>query len=212
MADPADRRRWTMKVTQEDIDKAHINDSYKCVVAQAIARTIPDATKIEVDLQTIRFSRNGERLTYLTPYTVAGYIVAFDGGDEIQPFDFHLRSPIVKPSRTRTPVGLDIKRRRSRIRDLQQREKAALTVIADPAARPPAKAKAQAVINESPDLIAQAQAVYQQAAQEAKAAGVPLEQDRGRRPPPKVYKTKTRMYGQRVLRVNQAEGRKHYAG
>lgn len=88
--------RINVEVTETDISKAIVSDSYKCVVAQAIARTIPDSTRIEVDVQTIRFTRmeTGKRYVYLTPYTVQGYVVAFDAGDVIEPFRFQLRNPL----------------------------------------------------------------------------------------------------------------------
>ena len=62
----AQQKRFKVEVTEEDISKAQRNNSYKCVVAQAIARTIPDATRIEVDTQAIRFTRaeTGERWLY----------------------------------------------------------------------------------------------------------------------------------------------------
>jgi hypothetical protein len=93
--------RFTVKVTEEDIDRAIRSDSYNCVVAQAVARAIPNAHHIEVDTQLIRFTHGtGERYGYLTPYSVQGYVVAFDAGDPIRPFEFQLRNGMVIRRRT----------------------------------------------------------------------------------------------------------------
>ena len=54
---------------------------------------MPSATYIDVDTQAIRFTLDGERLLYLTPYVVQGYIIAFDAGEKIEPFQFQLRDP-----------------------------------------------------------------------------------------------------------------------
>ena len=97
--------RFTVKVTEKDIERAQRNDSYTCVVAQAIARTLPDATRIEVDTQTIRFTRNNARYVYLTPWAVYGYVVGFDAGDEIVPFTFQLRDPRRAARKVRTESG-----------------------------------------------------------------------------------------------------------
>lgn len=89
------RKLYKIEVTDLDIQQAIRNDSYRCVVAQAIARTIPEATRILVDLQTIRFTLDDHRLQYLTGTEVASYVVGFDAGDPIEPFAFTLRKPRV---------------------------------------------------------------------------------------------------------------------
>jgi len=89
----------TIEVTEEDIRRAERNNSFHCVVAQAVARTITDATNVDVDTQSIRFSvpvsKDGtcERWLYWTPYRVQQYIIDFDAGEQIEPFAFQLRSP-----------------------------------------------------------------------------------------------------------------------
>src|SRR5262245_37012527 len=92
----------TITITEKDIEKAHRNNSYKCVVAQAVARAFPNGHHIEVDTQTIRFTDGHERKAYLTPYAVQGYVVAFDAGDRIEPFSFQLRNsvPVRQPKMT----------------------------------------------------------------------------------------------------------------
>ena len=61
---------WTnteVAVTQEDIDHALRKDSSRCVVATAIARVFPKASRIVVDVHSIKFTDGPRRYTYLTP-------------------------------------------------------------------------------------------------------------------------------------------------
>jgi hypothetical protein len=98
------QRRFSIQVTQHEIDKAQPKQSGLCMAAMAIARTIPDAHHVDVDLRTIRFTLNGERHVYLTPYAVSGYVIGYDAGDEIHPFSFQLREDARVPARRRTPT------------------------------------------------------------------------------------------------------------
>jgi signal transduction histidine kinase len=79
-------------VTEEDIARATMNSSRHCAVAEAVARSIPSATVVAVDIQTIRYSLKHlhKRAIYLTPRSVIDYIVRFDAGDKIDPFVFKL--------------------------------------------------------------------------------------------------------------------------
>jgi hypothetical protein len=86
--------RFRINVTQRDIDEALRRNSARCVVATAIARSIPTAHHIEVDTQLIRFTDGANRYGYLTPYGVQGYVIAFDAGDPISPFSFEVRDPL----------------------------------------------------------------------------------------------------------------------
>ena len=199
--------RINIEVTPADIEQAHIGDSYKCVVAQAVARTVPSATRIEVDVQTIRFTRDGERLSYLTPYAVAGYVVAFDAGDEITPFQFQLRNPIKSRTVVKTAAGREIARKENRARTARKRARDAEAI------RPTAKVKSQALeqfIEEAPGRAEAAEKEVADARAAYREAGIPLAHESGRRIPT-VHKTKKRSYGHRLLRVNQADGRKHFA-
>jgi hypothetical protein len=209
-----DRSRWTVEITQDDIDRAHQNDSYRCVIATSLARQIPDATKIEVDIQTIRFTRGGERLIYLTPYTAAGYVVAFDAGDEIEPFSFSLRNP-TKTRRTKTTAaGRDVMQKNSRVRSAQMRLDRAEATLAKPREERSAKQTqhAEKVLAQAPQEIAEAEREVAETRAVYRDAGTPQKETQTPgRTIPKVYKTKSRAYGQRVLRVNQEPGRKHYA-
>lgn len=177
-----------IEVTPEDIRRAIIADSYKCVVSQAIARTIPDATNIEVDIQTVRFTRQTtkNRYVYLTPYTVQGYIVAFDAGDSIEPFIFTLRNPqIVKPRKQAQPQKLPIKS------DTLSREDLPSVPIQRENLPPTTVEQIRDLKGDDIDVLT--------SYNEAKAAALRT----NNKIPPKVFKSKKRMYGLRVLRYNQ---------
>lgn len=169
-------------VTEADIAKALANDSAHCVVAQAIARQEKGATRIEVDTQTIRFSKAGERFAYLTPPVVQAYVVAFDAGDPVEPFDFSLRGPIEARTVQRSP-----------------------NVIAADNAAQAAREEARAA-GESEEVV-KARAKAARAAVRAQArSDEPKTIDKGRRPAPRVFKSKKRSYGHRLLRINQQPG------
>jgi hypothetical protein len=185
------RTRYNIEVTEKDIAKAQRNHSYKCVVSQAIARALPDATRIETDNQTIRFTQNGERLVFLTPYAVQGYVIGFDAGDEIQPFSFQLRNPI-RTKRTRLlAAGAEANRARIRARRRVTKKARDLGV---PLNAPKVKAAERAA----------AKAAYAEAIA-AQPGGVTVVEGgpEHRRVPPRVFKKKMRTYGHRMLRINQ---------
>jgi hypothetical protein len=87
-----DRRR--IRITQAEIDKAKPQQSGRCLVARAIAAKWEDASRIDVDQQTVRFTRDGERWVYLTPWAVQRYVTMFDAGDPIEPFEFSLTQSV----------------------------------------------------------------------------------------------------------------------
>lgn len=217
----ADQRRFTFEVTEADIKKSRIDqgegDSFRCMVSTAIARQNDNASKIEVDLQTIRWSDEGGRRVFLTPYEVAGYVVAFDAGEAIHPFRFTLRNPVpALQKKAKTETAKRVKHQVGKVWNEQKRERIAAEVLADPNAPADRKAAAAERVAEAPARIEQARQELVEVREEAKASGerhsVERTSEATRLAPPKVYKTKRRVYGQRVLRVNQAEGRKHYAG
>lgn len=80
-------------VTQEHIEESITRDSSHCMTALAIAAAIPDARRIAVDLQTIRFSRKGLRYVFLTPHIAQDNIIFFDQGERsrIAPFELRMR-------------------------------------------------------------------------------------------------------------------------
>lgn len=92
--------RWTtferrdLLVTQEDIDNAMRNNSHSCMVAEAIKRQIKGATKVAVDIATIRWTDTikNRRIMCLTPLVCQEGLARFDLGVAPPPFRFNLRS------------------------------------------------------------------------------------------------------------------------
>lgn len=84
-----------VEVTQLDIDEGIRKNLVYCMVSTAIGRLMPDATRIETVAGTIRYSVNkeGRRYIYSTPDNVRRYLLAFDAGDQIEPFSFELKEP-----------------------------------------------------------------------------------------------------------------------
>jgi hypothetical protein len=200
MAASEKKTRINVEVTERDIERAHRNDSYLCVVAQAIARTVPDATRLEVDTQAIRFTRSGTRYLYLTPYAVQGYIVAYDAGDKIEPFAFQLRDPKIIRRTVNTEAGKAIDRARTR----QKRAEASPAPPEGRGGKPPVAASKKAATG-APQA-GELEAVKAAYADAQKSRKVP-DGGEGRRAPPRVFKKKMRMYGHRLLRINQEAAR-----
>lgn len=88
---------YEILVTRQDIDLGVRDQSAHCIVATAIGRQIPEATRISVDAQSVRFTIGRKRLVFLTPPKVGEYVIAFDAGDfeRIQPMGFKLSNPLV---------------------------------------------------------------------------------------------------------------------
>lgn len=207
----------TIQVTQADIDKSLHKNSSKCVLATAVARSIPGARRIDVDLQTVRFTVDGERHVYLTPPGASGYVIAFDAGDPIHPFGFRLSEnhKVSVRQDKRTPAAKERIRTRAAIQAAEKKQERA-------------QARVEAVSSEpepDPVDVAAAKARAKQAAQDIKKAtqahaetqerlaGEPyIEPDltpdpgtggRRRKAPPRAYRNNSREYGGRALRVNQ---------
>src|SRR5262245_33861326 len=190
--------RFNVEVTPADIERAQKNDSYKCVVAQAIARTVPDATQIDVDTQTIRMTRGDERWLYLTPYAVQGYVVAFDAGEAIESFSFQLRNPDRRPRRKSTAAGKEADRRRTQAKAAAKKS---VSVKAHERAAPGEKRAPQAEASRE-EINAAARAAY--AAARREQPDEPFSTGFTHRTP-RVFKTKRRAYGNRLLRINRIE-------
>jgi hypothetical protein len=188
------QKRFTVEITEKDIERAKRNDSYICVVSQAIARCIPDATRIETDTQSIRFTRQGQRLVYLTPYAVQGYVIAFDAGDPIQPFSFQLRDPAKVQTRRPTARGRVAVAAYNRVKSHVRR-----------------KARASGRSLTDPEVVADMRDAATAAYAEAAAPNDHSERmhepkGEGRvKSPPRVFRRKQRSYGHRLLRINQQE-------
>lgn len=104
---PRHRHRVHITVTREDIDGAIRNVSKHCAVATGIKASVEGCLRPQVDIQTIRWSESatGKRYIYLTPPIVADYIIAFDAGDKIEPFEFDLITPAYTGRMRRQPTG-----------------------------------------------------------------------------------------------------------
>jgi|SRR6188508_1219213 len=184
--------RFSIEVTEDDIAKARRNDSYVCVVAQAVMRTIPSAHHIDVDTQSIRFTEGNRRLVYLTPYAVQGYVVAFDAGESIEPFSFTLREPAKVKTKKLTLHGRKVNTHKQRARRQAQQE-----------------AKAAGKDLQAPEVIERVREAVTTAYRAATATAAPGEIQteligEGRvRKVPRVFKRKMRSYGHRLLRINQ---------
>jgi len=76
------RSRYSVKITEEIINTARARDSSHCVIADALRASIPGATRVSVDLQTIRWSVDelGKRFVALTPGAGQRILVNFDQG------------------------------------------------------------------------------------------------------------------------------------
>ena len=94
-------KRYTVHVTREIIDRAIKNNSRACMVANAVAASVPGSTNIDVTSQQIRFTdTDGFRYAFPTPSSAEWAIIDFDAGVDIEPFDFRLdRANAIKQAR-----------------------------------------------------------------------------------------------------------------
>lgn len=211
-------KQWKVNVQEEDFAFGEPNDSNRCAVQRAVTREIPGARRVEVDLQTIRFTVDGERHVFLTPWSVSDYVIAFDAGDrdELAPFSFTLQPSHAVGSKVRRQVftedGRKVDALRSRMRKAEARKVRAEAMVADPEATPSDRSHARATLEHIDDDIAERKAAYEAVSAEVTRSGKPrtrkVDSDAPR--PPRKSKTRTRNFGARVYRVNQGEGRQHY--
>jgi hypothetical protein len=84
--------RLVVEVTADIIRDSVNRSSSHCMIAEAVRAAYPDASKVAIDIQTIRFSDNkkGFRYVYLTPRVAQAAIIHFDQGDLPQPYHFRL--------------------------------------------------------------------------------------------------------------------------
>jgi len=193
----------TIHVTQEDIDRALRAQSARCVIATAIARSIPGATKVAVDLQALRFTVDGERHVYFTPPGAVGYVVAFDAGDPIHPFSFRLseahRLPIA-PARPKSPSGIERTRARNRV-TAAQRALTKATHAVETASTDAEREVAETRLSEQTARLETARSELADTL--ATTQGQPTERapQTGRKVPT-TFKRGSRHYGHRALRIN----------
>jgi len=84
------KRIQALGVTREIIENSVRGDSSRCMIAGAIRQAIPEAKRIDVDLQYVRFTRNCLRHVYPLPSRVAYNLASFESGEEVEPFVFDL--------------------------------------------------------------------------------------------------------------------------
>jgi hypothetical protein len=86
--------RCEISVREAHLAAALRANSSHCAIAMAIADAIPDARRIAVDLQTIRWSlpKRGVRYVFLTPHVAQqDIIIPFDQGEECKPVTFRMK-------------------------------------------------------------------------------------------------------------------------
>jgi len=85
---PGLNRRLEVEITEEVIAAAIKADSSHCMIADAIKAQVPGATRVSVDLQSIRFTdrKRGVRYLYLTPGLAQVSLLRFDQGETVEPF------------------------------------------------------------------------------------------------------------------------------
>jgi hypothetical protein len=191
-------------------------NSSRCVVATAIARAFPKASRIQVDVYGIKFTIGDRRHTYLTPPKIHEYIVAFDAGDTLHPFRFTLddNARVTHRRNTFTDHGKEVHKARTLA---ASRAKKAEKVAADPAAseaqRTVAREEAAAAAAQRRAVEAKASLAPQRQTEKIPETEVPKAQQVSGRTNPRVFRRgKERAYGARVLRVNNDPGPGDFRG
>lgn len=112
-----------LEITEELIADAIPRDSSHCLWAEAVKAAYPDAQRIAVDIQTIRFTdpKKALRYTYLTPRTAQIALVQFDQGIRPEPHSVQLRRGQVTRSAQKTPERIPSVSLRSLDRAAQQK-------------------------------------------------------------------------------------------
>lgn len=114
--------RFTINVSDDDINRAVPRSSRHCMVEFAIEHDVPSALRVIVDIQTIRWTdrATGLRYTFLTPAKLLAIMLAWDEGHKPRPFSFRLRGAQITTSRTER-LKKDGKRIQKRIHKLGPR-------------------------------------------------------------------------------------------
>lgn len=89
---------FAVSLTEKLIYESEQRNSSHCMFAEALKEARPKATRVSVDLQTIRFTEGNRRYVYLTPRQCQVAIVKFDQGIPCKPFNFRLRNGQSTPS------------------------------------------------------------------------------------------------------------------
>ena len=93
--------RFEINVTEDDINRAVPRSSRHCMIEYAIAHDVPNASRVIVDIQTIRWTdkARGLRYTFVTPAKVLALMLAWDEGHKPKPYSFRLRGAQITTSR-----------------------------------------------------------------------------------------------------------------
>jgi hypothetical protein len=125
----------TITITQEILDRACRANTHRCMIAEAIKEQVPKASRVNVDLRTIRWSdaEKGLRFVYMVPPIAADALIRFDKGASLRPFRFrlvnaHVTSMMVG-GRKNPKLAHDLGRPRHVRTDKEVREGAAGAVI-----------------------------------------------------------------------------------
>ena len=199
-----------VRVTGEIIEKSMRQNSARCMTAVGIAKSVEGAHRIKVDTQTIVFSIGDERYAFVTPSRVMQYVVDFDAGLPIEPFDFRLPEPLQVKTRKRTEHGKALQRA-----DNDRRRKPQQQQLDVPA--PPAQIDGQAelAVERDPDDSRMTEpragqpAIVEQVPNDRPAPAEPKPRtsipSAGAKPPRAVLGKNRREYGTRKLRWNQID-------
>jgi len=102
--------RVSVEITEQVIAESKLRDSSHCMIAEAVRASYPDAQRVAVDLQTIRFTdpKRGLRFTYLTPRVGQIALIQFDQGVHPEPFSMQLRGGQVTRAAQKTLKRSDL--------------------------------------------------------------------------------------------------------
>jgi hypothetical protein len=201
-------------VTEDHIAKAMHDVTHRCMVADAIRASVPGVSHVQVDMQTIRFTRNRERETYFTPWDVQNALIDFDGHDPIKPFIFRLvfrnRVIIQRSLVAETSKPVDNARNRA-----HRAKKRAEEIARDPGAslskRQEAEEKARATQAEFEAMKTEHGPVRTRVNRPVSRVETNTERGVAGRIGtvryPNLARTGQRTYGQRIMRANQPDAR-----
>jgi hypothetical protein len=212
---PSKLKSVDIPVTETHITNAKRDVTGRCMVAEAIKSSVVGVSHVQVDMQTIRFTRNGERETYFTPWDVGNAIVRFDGGDPIEPFNFRLlfRNRVIIQRSILETSSKPVEAARNRATRAKTR---AATVAADPEASPVkrqrAQAKAKVAQADFEKLKAEHGPIRTRVNRPVARTETTTERGVRDRIPtvryPNLQRTGQRKFGQRIMRANQPDARK----
>jgi hypothetical protein len=120
--------KLTVTVRQNVIETAVVRNSSHCMIADAVKETVPWATNVLVDLQSIRMTdkERGLRYSYLTPRHAQLALIEFDQGRKPKPFRMELARGAVRRARHYPSRGKPVptlEERREIIRKVQEKRR-----------------------------------------------------------------------------------------